>query len=68
MKEASKLVAKIGKGDIIVIESTVYPGVTEDIIAPIIENKSGLIRKQDFNMAYSPERINPGDQNTKFLI
>ena len=67
LKEASKLVAKIiNKGDIIVIESTVYPGVTEEIIAPIIENKSGLIRKQDFNMAYSPERINPGD--TKYKI
>ncbi len=67
LKEASKLVAKIiNKGDVIVIESTVYPGVTEEIIAPIIENKSGLIRKQDFNMAYSPERINPGD--TKYKI
>ena len=48
------------------IESTVYPGVTEEIIAPIIENSSGLIRNKDFNMGYSPERINPGD--TKYKI
>lgn len=67
LKQASNLVAKIiNKGDVIVIESTVYPGVTEQVIAPIIENKSGLTIKQDFNMAYSPERINPGD--TKYKI
>ena len=40
--------------------------MTEDIIGPLIENKSGLIRKKDFNIAYSPERINPGD--TKYKI
>ena len=51
----------VKKGDIVVIESTVYPGVTEEFVAPIIEKKSGLIRKKDFNVAYSPERINPGD-------
>ena len=61
LKEAASLVARIiKKGDIVVIESTVYPGVTEEFIGPIIEKKSGLIRKKDFNMAYSPERINPG--------
>ena len=67
LKNASKVVSKIiNKGDIVIIESTVYPGVTEDIIGPLIENKSGLIRKKDFNLAYSPERINPGD--TKYKI
>jgi UDP-N-acetyl-D-galactosamine dehydrogenase len=67
LKEAASLVARIiKKGDIVVIESTVYPGVTEEFIGPIIEKKSGLIRKKDFNMAYSPERINPGD--TKYKI
>ena len=67
LKDAAELVAKIlNKGDIIIIESTVYPGVTEEIIGPIIEKKSGLIRNLDFNMAYSPERINPGD--TKYKI
>ena len=67
LKNASKVVSKIiKKGDIVIIESTVYPGVTEDIIGPLIENKSGLIRKKDFNLAYSPERINPGD--TKYKI
>ena len=67
LEKASKVVSKIiKKGDIVIIESTVYPGVTEDIIGPLIENKSGLIRKKDFNIAYSPERINPGD--TKYKI
>ena len=64
--EASSLVAKIiKKRDIIVIESTVFPGVTEEIIAPIIEKKSGLKSRADFNMGYSPERINPGDSKYK---
>ncbi|MBF97005.1 MAG: hypothetical protein CMJ13_07275 [Pelagibacterales bacterium] len=66
LKDASKLIAKIiNKGSIVVIESTVYPGVTEEIIAPIIEQKSGLECGKDFNMAYSPERINPGDSKYK---
>ncbi|MDC3024318.1 nucleotide sugar dehydrogenase [Alphaproteobacteria bacterium] len=67
LKGAAELVAKIlNKGDIIIIESTVYPGVTEEIICPILEIKSGLTRNLDFNIAYSPERINPGD--TKYKI
>jgi len=45
-----------------VFESTVYPGVTEDICAPIIEKASGLKFGVDFKMGYSPERINPGDK------
>ena len=63
---ASDIVAKLlKKDDIVVIESTVYPGVTEKIIAPIIEKKSGMIAGKDFNMGYSPERINPGDSKHK---
>ena len=50
------------KGDIVVYESTVYPGVTEDICVPVLEKVSGLKWKTDFNVGYSPERINPGDK------
>ena len=50
------------KGSIVVYESTVYPGVTEDICIPIIENESGLKCGRDFKVGYSPERINPGDK------
>lgn len=49
------------KGAIVVYESTVYPGVTEDVCIPILERISGLVWKRDFNVGYSPERINPGD-------
>lgn len=49
------------KGSIVVYESTVYPGVTEEICVPILERESGLKCGQDFKVAYSPERINPGD-------
>lgn len=57
-----KLAASAGRRPIIVYESTVYPGVTEDICAPILERKSGLICGADFFLGYSPERINPGDR------
>jgi UDP-N-acetyl-D-glucosamine/UDP-N-acetyl-D-galactosamine dehydrogenase len=50
------------KGSIVVYESTVYPGVTEDICIPILEKESGLICGVDFKVGYSPERINPGDK------
>lgn len=50
------------KGSIVVFESTVYPGVTEEICVPILEEKSGLKCGVDFKVGYSPERINPGDQ------
>lgn len=50
------------KGSIVVFESTVYPGVTEDICAPILEKESGLKCGIDFKIGYSPERINPGDK------
>jgi len=61
--KASETVAKaIGKGAVIVYESTVYPGVTEDICGPILEKGSGLKCGVDFKLGYSPERINPGDK------
>lgn len=50
------------KGSIVVFESTVYPGVTEDICVPILERESGLKCGVDFKIGYSPERINPGDK------
>lgn len=50
------------KGSIVVFESTVYPGVTEDICKPILEKESGLKCGEDFKIGYSPERINPGDK------
>lgn len=60
---ASETVGKvISKGDIVVYESTVYPGVTEDECIPIVERVSGLKFNEDFFAGYSPERINPGDK------
>jgi UDP-N-acetyl-D-galactosamine dehydrogenase len=60
---ASKTVGRnLTKGSIVVFESTVYPGVTEDICVPILEEESGLICGVDFKVGYSPERINPGDK------
>ena len=60
---ASETVGKvISKGDIVVYESTVYPGVTEDECIPIVERVSGLKYNNDFYAGYSPERINPGDK------
>ncbi|MDT1818167.1 Vi polysaccharide biosynthesis UDP-N-acetylglucosamine C-6 dehydrogenase TviB, partial [Acinetobacter baumannii] len=50
------------KGDIVVYESTVYPGATEEVCIPILEKVSGLKFNQDFFAGYSPERINPGDK------
>lgn len=61
--KASETVAKvIGKGDIVIYESTVYPGVTEEECIPVIEKISGLKFNTDFFAGYSPERINPGDK------
>lgn len=63
VQEASKTVGKYMKrGSIVVYESTVYPGVTEDICIPILEKESGLTCGVDFKVGYSPERINPGDR------
>jgi len=60
---ASKKVGKnLSKGSIVVFESTVYPGVTEETCVPILEKESGLKYPNDFKVGYSPERINPGDK------
>ncbi len=63
LRKASETVGNVlQKGDIVIYESTVYPGATEDVCIPIIEKHSGLIFNQDFFAGYSPERINPGDK------
>lgn len=62
--KASETVGKVlSKGDIVIYESTVYPGVTEDECVPVLERVSGLKYNVDFYCGYSPERINPGDKN-----
>lgn len=67
MLRASETVAKALKpGDIVVYESTVYPGVTEDECVPLLEKVSGLECGKDFTVGYSPERINPGDKEHTF--
>jgi len=69
--KASETISKVlKKDDIVVYESTVYPGVTEDECVPVLEKGSGLKMNQDFYVGYSPERINPGDKKhtvTKIL-
>ena len=63
LKSASRLLGRnLTQGSVVVFESTVYPGVTEDICAPILEQESGLVCGRDFKVGYSPERINPGDR------
>ncbi len=63
LRAASEALAKIiKKGDIVVYESTVYPGATEEFCVPLIEAGSGLKMNEDFFVGYSPERINPGDK------
>ena len=63
LKKASKTVGKVlSKGDIVIYESTVYPGVTEEECIPVLEQVSGLRFNVDFFAGYSPERINPGDK------
>ncbi len=71
MIKASEIIASfLNKGDIVIYESTVYPGVTEDEMVPVLEEVSGLKYNTDFYCGYSPERINPGDKEhtvTKIL-
>jgi len=63
LEKSSESVGKIlKKGDIVIYESTVYPGATEEVCVPILEQQSGLIFNKDFYCGYSPERINPGDK------
>jgi UDP-N-acetyl-D-galactosamine dehydrogenase len=71
MVKASESIASVlKKGDVVIYESTVYPGVTEDEMVPLLERVSGLTFNKDFFVGYSPERINPGDKEhtvTKIL-
>ncbi|MDO8967487.1 nucleotide sugar dehydrogenase [Algoriphagus sp.] len=63
MLKASENIARyLKKGDVVIYESTVYPGVTEDECVPVLERISGLKFNEDFSVGYSPERINPGDK------
>lgn len=64
--KSSETIAKVlKKGDIVVYESTVYPGATEEVCIPVLEKISGLKFNQDFFVGYSPERINPGDKQRR---
>ncbi|QSA98807.1 Vi polysaccharide biosynthesis UDP-N-acetylglucosamine C-6 dehydrogenase TviB [Methylococcus sp. EFPC2] len=66
--KASESVGKIlSKGDIVIYESTVYPGATEEVCVPILEAQSGLKYNHDFYCGYSPERINPGDKEHRVV-
>jgi UDP-N-acetyl-D-galactosamine dehydrogenase len=70
IKASETIAAFLKKGDIVIYESTVYPGVTEDEMVPVLERCSGLNYNKDFFCGYSPERINPGDKEhtvTKIL-
>lgn len=63
LRSASEIVGRVlSPGSVVVYESTVYPGLTEEICAPILEEHSGLRLGEEFKIAYSPERINPGDK------
>ena len=63
LRKASETIGKaLSKGDVVIYESTVYPGATEEICVPVLEQHSGLKFNQDFFCGYSPERINPGDK------
>src|SRR3982751_4063977 len=67
LESASETVGRYMKrGAIVVYESTVYPGATEEVCVPILEKASGMRWKQDFHVGYSPERINPGDKEHTF--
>jgi UDP-N-acetyl-D-galactosamine dehydrogenase len=67
LSDASETIGKqLKKGDIVVYESTVYPGATEEVCVPLLEEHSGLICGKDFTVGYSPERINPGDKQHHF--
>ncbi|MDT1823351.1 Vi polysaccharide biosynthesis UDP-N-acetylglucosamine C-6 dehydrogenase TviB, partial [Acinetobacter baumannii] len=62
IKASTSIGQVLKKGDIVVYESTVYPGATEEVCIPVLEKVSGLKFNQDFFAGYSPERINPGDK------
>lgn len=62
IKSSETIGRLLNKGDIVIYESTVYPGATEEVCVPILEQQSGLVFNNDFYCGYSPERINPGDK------
>lgn len=62
LKSSAAIGSILKKGDIVIYESTVYPGVTEEVCVPVLERESGLVFNTDFHCGYSPERINPGDK------
>ena len=62
IKASEAIASLLKKDDIVVYESTVYPGATEEVCIPVLENISGLVFNEDFYAGYSPERINPGDK------
>jgi UDP-N-acetyl-D-galactosamine dehydrogenase len=67
LESASRTVGMVlGAGDVVIYESTVYPGATEEVCVPILEENSGLRLNHDFYAGYSPERINPGDREHRF--
>ena len=70
LRGASKMLGKIlKKGDTVIYESTVYPGCTQEVCVPLLEQESGLVFNEDFYCGYSPERIVPGDKiNTIEII
>ena len=69
LESASKIVGNfLKKDDIVIYESTVYPGATEEVCVPILEEHSGLSYNQDFYCGYSPERINPGDKEHRITM
>jgi UDP-N-acetyl-D-galactosamine dehydrogenase len=63
MRASETIGAVLDRGDVVVYESTVYPGCTEEVCVPILERVSGLRFNEDFHVGYSPERINPGDKD-----
>jgi UDP-N-acetyl-D-galactosamine dehydrogenase len=63
LEKSSTMLSKVlSEGDVVIYESTVYPGATEEVCIPILEKGSGLVFNTDFHVGYSPERINPGDK------
>jgi UDP-N-acetyl-D-galactosamine dehydrogenase len=67
LESASRTVGRVlGAGDVVIYESTVYPGATEEVCVPLLEEISGLRLNDDFYAGYSPERINPGDREHRF--
>lgn len=64
LRSATELIgSQLAPGDVVIYESTVYPGCTEEVCVPLLEEVAGLVFNRDFYVGYSPERINPGDRN-----